>query len=48
LGFGLGTILWGFVAEYTGYSNMFFATLVFLVLAAGLAWRARKPREHSA
>ena len=44
LGIGLGTIVSGLVAEFTGYRTMFFATLVSLALAAVLAYVSRSAR----
>jgi MFS family permease len=46
LGIGLGTILWGFVAELIGYRGMFFATLVSLAFAAVLTYASRGTRSH--
>ncbi|OPX88834.1 MAG: Bicyclomycin resistance protein [Pelotomaculum sp. PtaB.Bin104] len=42
LGLGLGTILWGYVAEAAGYQLMFYTTLAPLVLAGAIYWKIRK------
>lgn len=39
LGIGLGTILWGHVAEAAGYRAMFFANLIPLALAGAIFYR---------
>jgi MFS family permease len=41
MGYGLGGIVWGFVAEATGYQTMYFITLIPLVLAGILYYRFR-------
>ena len=39
IGIGLGGIIWGYVAEATGYKTMFYITLIPLAAAAVLYWR---------
>jgi MFS family permease len=41
MGYGLGGIVWGLVAEATGYQAMYFITLIPLVLAVALYYRFR-------
>jgi MFS family permease len=41
MGYGLGGIVWGLVAEATGYQAMYFITLIPLVLAAAIFYRFR-------
>jgi MFS family permease len=41
MGYGLGAILWGFVAEATGYQTMYFITLIPLALAGATYYRFR-------
>ncbi|MEL7564451.1 MAG: MFS transporter [Dehalobacterium sp.] len=41
LGIGLGTILWGYVAEATGYQIMYFTTLIPIALAGTIYYRIR-------
>jgi MFS family permease len=41
MGYGLGGIVWGFVAEATGYQTMYFITLIPLVPAGTLYYRFR-------
>jgi len=41
LGIGLGTILWGYVAEATGYQIMYFTTLIPIALAGTIYYRLR-------
>ena len=46
LGIGLGTILWGYVAEAAGYRAMFFANLIPIALAGVIFYRfihSRRP-----
>ncbi len=45
LGIGLGTILWGYVAEATGYQIMYFTTLFPLVLSGALFYRFSAARQ---
>ncbi|MDD4170010.1 MAG: MFS transporter [Desulfotomaculaceae bacterium] len=45
LGLGLGTIIWGYVAEAAGYQIMFFTTLIPLVLA-GASYYMRIEISH--
>jgi MFS family permease len=50
MGYGLGGIVWGFVAEATGYRIMYFITLIPLLLAGTLYYRFRTQialPEHS-
>jgi MFS family permease len=41
MGYGLGAIVWGFVAEAIGYQAMYFTTLIPLALAGAMYYRFR-------
>lgn len=43
-GIGLGTILWGYVAEAAGYQIMYFTTLIPIALAGAIYYRLRDSR----
>ncbi|NLI11500.1 MFS transporter [Pelotomaculum propionicicum] len=47
LGIGLGTILWGYVAEATGYQVMYLTTLLPLALAGAIYYRSRDSKKHT-
>jgi MFS family permease len=44
LGIGLGTILWGYVAEATSYRMMYFSTLIPIIIAAVIYFRFKNLR----
>lgn len=48
LGLGIGTIIWGYVAEAAGYRVMYLLTLLPLVFAGLIYYRIREMRENAA